>query len=250
MPEQLLKCSECGKIFRAPDYDDQRTYSCKRCGGKLDAVSKAPTPSPEQGPAEEPDPLVGSQLGPYKILAKLGEGGMGAVYKAEHVDLRRLSALKLLPQHKAERSRRAVQRFLREARSAAALSHPNIVSVFYVGEADGWHFIDMEFVEGESLQDRLEREGKIGLRDATEIMVDVAHALAAAHAKSIVHRDIKPANVLLTRDGEVKVSDFGLAKQMSGDQMALTQTGIVLGTPLYMSPEQFQIGRASCRERV
>ncbi len=239
MPEQLLKCSECGKTFRAPDYDDQRTYSCKRCGGKLDAVSKVVTPSPEQGTAEEPDPLVGSQIGPYKILAKLGEGGMGAVYKAEHTGLRRASALKLLPQHKAERSQRAVQRFLREARSAAALSHPNIVAVFYVGEADGWHFIDMEFVEGESLQDRLEREGKLGIHDATAITIDIARALAAAHAKGIVHRDVKPANVLVTKDGAVKVADFGLAKNVESEDTLVTVEGQGgLGTPSFMSPEQ------------
>ena len=182
---------------------------------------------------------MGKEIGQYRILDKLGEGGMGAVYKAEHAGLRRISALKILPQGKAERSQRAVQRFMREARSAAALEHPNIVQVFDVDEAAGWHFIEMEYVEGESLQDRLMRQGKLDTQEATVLIIDVAKALSAAHEKGIVHRDVKPANVMLTTDGTVKVADFGLAKLVEGEETLVTVDGKGgLGTPSFMSPEQ------------
>ena len=241
MPEQRLKCPDCGTSYRARNYDAAKTYTCRRCEGNLQPESRVATPSPSQEsqPLKPADSLVGREIGRYRILEKLGEGGMAAVYKAEHTGLRRISALKILPQGKAERSQRAVQRFMREARSAAALEHPNIVRVFNVGEADGWHFIEMQYVEGESLQGRLMRQGKLGIQEATALTIDVAKALAAAHEKGIVHRDVKPANVLLTTDGTVKVADFGLAKLVEGEETLVTVEGKGgLGTPSFMSPEQ------------
>ncbi len=205
MPEQVLSCATCQKRFRARSYDSGKAYKCPQCQGKLEPTSQADASAQTivtDGPDAQSavDPLIGTQVGQYKILAKLGEGGMGAVYKAEHVKLRRLSALKILPQHMVEQSPRAVKRFMREARSAAALSHPNIVTVYNVDEADGHHFIDMELVEGESVQDRLTRDGRFDLAEATRIVIGTARALGAAHEKHIVHRDVKPANILLGQE--------------------------------------------------
>ena len=236
MAEQILSCPKCRKDYRAKSYRPGKVYACKQCRGPLEATSSEGTSVQTM---DDSDPLIGKQIGQYRIVEKLGEGGMGAVYEAEHMGLRRACALKLLPQGKAEHSRSAVQRFLREARSAAALSHPNIVSVYRVSEADGWHFIDMELVDGESLQERVERQGLLSVAEATCIMLDTARALSAAHAQSIVHRDIKPANILLDRDGNVKVADFGLAKNIEGDDSLITLEGQGgIGTPAYMSPEQ------------
>ena len=234
--EQLLSCPSCQKKYRTRSYDPGKVYACKQCAGPLEATSSGGTSVQTM---DDSDPLIGKEIGEYRILAKLGEGGMGAVYKAEHVSLRRPSALKILPQQKAERSENAVRRFKREARAIAGLSHPNIVSVFNVDEADGWHFIDMEFVDGESLQARVEREGSLSVAEATRVMVDAARALSAAHGQSIIHRDIKPANILLDRDGNVKVADFGLAKSIEGNDSLITLEGKGgIGTPAFMSPEQ------------
>ena len=235
MAEQVLLCEKCGKNYRARAYDQGREYTCKQCAGTLEPASHD---DPSAQTVVHDDPLVGTQIGLYRILAKLGEGGMGAVYKAEHVKLRRLSALKVLPERMVQKSPKAVTRFLREARSAAALSHPNIVTVYYVDEADGRHFIDMEFVEGESVQDRLARERKLSVDEATRIVLDTARALAVAHERNIVHRDIKPANILVDSRGTVKVADFGLAKNVVDDSLLTVEGRGGMGTPYFMSPEQ------------
>src|SRR5579863_6404555 len=182
-------------------------------------------------------PLVnGTRLGPYEILAPLGAGGMGEVYRARDTRLGRDVALKILPADVAnDLSRR--QRFELEARAVAALNHPNIVAVYDVGEG----YIVSELVDGESL-----RGAKFGLRKTLDIAAQVAGGLAAAHASGITHRDLKPENILLTRDGRVKILDFGLAK-MAAAQVAgaagetitvQTEPGLVMGTVAYMSPEQ------------
>ena len=213
MAEQLLWCHTCPKAFKAPRFEPGRTYACRGCGDPLEPVSHAPEAEPSDSgdgptPEDASDPLVGQRVGDYRILEKLGEGGMGAVYKAEHVGLRQLRALKVLPEHVVQRSKKAVGRFMREAQVAAALSHRNIVAVHTVDVIEGVHVIDMEFVEGESVQARLEREGRLDLVGATRVALEIARGLAAAHAKHIVHRDIKPGNVLLDRQGNVKVADF------------------------------------------
>ena len=242
MAEQVLRCEKCNRRFRTRSHDPQKCYSCPGCNVPLRLESSASPDTPAQtiesdGDASG-DPLVGRQIGPYRILSKLGEGGMGAVYKAQHVDLRRFSALKILPEGKMAKSPKAVQRFMREARSAAVLSHPNIVTVCTVGEAGGHRFIDMEFVEGESVQDRLRQEGRFSVGEATRIIRDAATALAEAHAANIVHRDIKPGNILLSQKGTVKVADFGLAKDVEQDSLVTQEGKGGLGTPCFMSPEQ------------
>ena len=182
------------------------------------------------------------RLGNYDILEKLGEGGMGEVWRARDERLNRTVAVKILPKDVAgDPVRRA--RFEQEARALAALNHPNIVSVYDAGQENGQAYIVSELVDGEPLRAVIER-GRIPLRKITDFAVQIADALAAAHAVGIVHRDLKPENIMITREGRVKVLDFGLAKQTvaaKGDStatMALSQPGMVMGTAGYMSPEQ------------
>ena len=178
--------------------------------------------------------MIGLNISHYKILEKLGEGGMGVVYKAEDTRLERIVALKFLAAHllKDAESRK---RFEREAKAVAALSHPNICTIHEIDEADGRTFLALEFVEGESLQARIEA-GPLPLKDALDLARQVADGLQAAHEKAIVHRDIKPGNLLITPKGQLKILDFGLA--LLTESSKLTQLDTTLGTIAYMSPEQ------------
>ena len=178
--------------------------------------------------------MIGKTISHYKILEKLGEGGMGVVYKAEDTTLKRAVALKFLPPEMT-RDPQANARFLHEARAAAALNHSNICTVFEIDEADERTFIAMECVEGENLRDKIEA-GALELDEAIDIAVQIAEGLAAAHEKGIVHRDIKPANIVVTPKGRVKIMDFGLVRVAGGAQ--LTKIGTTVGTVAYMSPEQ------------
>jgi serine/threonine-protein kinase len=173
----------------------------------------------------------------YDISGEIGRGGMGVVYRAKDVRLRRLVAIKLLPPELAFREE-VRSRFLREAQTAAQLSHPNVVPIYSVDEIDGMVFFVMALVEGESLATYLKREGRASIEFTRRILRDVADALAYAHTRSIVHRDIKPDNILMDRvTGRTLVSDFGIARAAEGDSR-LTATGVAVGTPAYMSPEQ------------
>src|SRR5215213_5238324 len=177
---------------------------------------------------------VGSR---YEISDEIGRGGMGVVFRARDVRLRRSVAIKLLPPELAFREE-VRTRFLREAQTAAQLSHPNVVPIYSVDEVNGLVFFVMALVEGESLGAYLKRERRAPLDFARRVLRDVADALAYAHARSIVHRDIKPDNILIDRvTGRTLVSDFGIARAAEGDSR-LTVTGIAVGTPAYMSPEQ------------
>ena len=199
--------------------------------------------------AEPKEPAVGDRLGSYEILARIGAGGMGVVYRAADTKLRRAVALKVLPPEMARDPER-LARFQREARSVAALNHPHIVTLHSVEEVNGIHFLTMELVEGQPL-DRLIPEGGFPVDRILEVAGAIAEALAAAHERGIVHRDLKPANVMVTDEGRVKVLDFGLAKEIHAANpgeatMTLagsTGAGIMMGTPAYMSPEQIA-GRA------
>lgn len=178
------------------------------------------------------------QLGPYRIVRKLGEGGMGAVYLAEDTAANhRQVALKVLPKRNAQDAE-FVSRFKREARSAVGLIHPNIVAAYAVGEDFGVHWYAMEFCPGEALDVRLKRDAAVPWKDAVRIVTQVAAGLAHAHAHGTIHRDIKPANIVLAANGTAKILDFGLAKQLGGGQSLVTQTGVVMGTPHYIAPEQ------------
>src|SRR5688572_28235779 len=173
----------------------------------------------------------------YEIADEIGRGGMGVVFRARDVRLRRSVAIKLLPPELAFRDE-VRSRFLREAQTAAQLSHPNVVPIYSVDEVDGLVFFVMALVEGESLGAYIKREGRVPLDFARRVLGDVADALTYAHARSIIHRDIKPDNILMDRvTGRTLVSDFGIARAAEGDSR-LTATGIAVGTPAYMSPEQ------------
>jgi serine/threonine protein kinase len=184
----------------------------------------------------------GTTLGLYRIVSKLGEGGMGDVYRAHDARLGRDVALKVLPSDVAADADR-LERFRREARALAALNHPHIVTIFSIEEADGVPFLTMELVEGHSLE-HLVSDGGLSLPRLFDIGIALADALSAAHRRGIVHRDVKPANVMVTSDGLVKVLDFGLARaadvpersEHDATSLGLTRAGFVVGTIPYMSP--------------
>ncbi|MEW6060658.1 MAG: protein kinase [Bacteroidota bacterium] len=181
--------------------------------------------------------MVGQSISHYTILEKLGEGGMGVVYKAQDTKLDRFVALKFLPVHLAA-SEHDKARFIQEAKSASALNHPNVCTIHDISEHEGQLFIVMEYVDGKSLKEKKET---LGQKQILEIGVQVAEGLAAAHEKGIVHRDIKPDNIMIRKDGIVQIMDFGLAKlYTSGNVSRLTKAGTTMGTMGYMSPEQVQ----------
>ncbi len=190
------------------------------------------------------DPLLGQVVGHYRVLQKLGAGGMGLVYEAEDLKLGRHVALKFIPENLAS-DPKSLERFTREARAASQLNHPNICTIHGIEDNNGHPFIVMEKLEGESLKQHLAGHA-MELDEVLDVGVQVADALAASHAKNIVHRDIKPANIFLTPGGQVKVLDFGLAKIVhylgtaddGGVDQSLTAVGLIPGTAVYMSPEQ------------
>ncbi len=190
-----------------------------------------------------------TKLGTYSVLSQIGVGGMGEVYQAHDTKLGRDVAIKVLPEafaHDADR----LARFQREAKMLAQLNHPNIATIFGLEQSGATHYLVMELVPGDTLQQRVKRDGPVSIEEALVIAKQIAEALEAAHEKSIIHRDLKPANVKLTLEGKVKVLDFGLAKAFAGDtstedlgnsptlSMAATMQGVILGTAAYMSPEQ------------
>src|SRR5208283_1687854 len=191
----------------------------------------------ERGPALKP----GDKLGSFQIIALIGKGGMGEVYRARDPRLKRDVAIKTLPSgFAADRDR--IARFEREARAASALNHPNIVSVHDIGCEGGVSFIVSELVDGETLARMIQR-GPLPLRKLVEVSTQICDGLAAAHAAGVIHRDLKPGNIMLTRDGRVKILDFGLARQshaigVNSTTMEESHPGLIMGTPGYMSPEQ------------
>ncbi len=188
---------------------------------------------------------IGTSLGPYRIVAPLGAGGMGEVYQAHDPSLERDVAIKILRAKLAAESE-TLRRFRREAKAVAALSHPNVVTIYAIGEANGVHFISMELVDGRPLSE-LFAKGPLTIERFFGVMTPLVDALNAAHARGITHRDLKPSNVMISQDGRLKVLDFGLAT-FAGIHGALaeavstasTQSGVMVGTLPYMSPEQVE----------
>jgi serine/threonine protein kinase len=255
------RCPGCGKVIAVPatgqkpagssGHANDPTVNFPPPGGAASetiasgpnrAVPEVPTELTEfLAPPQKPDEI--GRLGPYRVLAVLGQGGMGVVFRAEDPDLGRPVALKaLLPALASTSSAR--QRFFREARAAAALKHPHVVTIFQVGEDRGAPFLAMELLDGESLDQRIQRNGRLPTPEVLRLGREIAEGLAAAHERGLIHRDIKPANIWLERghsrkqwEPHVKILDFGLARSQT-DPTQLTQSGTVLGTPAYMAPEQ------------
>ena len=224
-----MECLKC----HAENKEDSRF--CSNCAAPLNvagAEAASPTKTLET-PVQilKPGTLI---AGKYRILEEIGQGGMGVVYKAEDIKLKRCVALKFLPPHLMD-SPELKERFLIEAQAAAALSHPNICVIHEVGETGELSYIAMEYVEGETLRDRI-KKGPLKPEEALDVVSQVAAGLGEAHGKGIIHRDIKSANIMVTAKGQAKVMDFGLAKLRGGSSLTKSQT--TLGTVAYMSPEQ------------
>jgi serine/threonine protein kinase len=206
---------------------------------------------------EKPESLLGQQLGSYKILSLFGTGGMGIVYKARDMRLKRSVAIKVLPADQVSDPERK-RRFIQEARAASALNHPNIITIYDIGSEAGIDFVVMEYVAGKTLDQRITRKG-MRLNETLKLAVQMADALAKAHSAGIIHRDLKPRNLMVTEAGLVKVLDFGLAKLTevaeSGEGatstlQTQTEEGTILGTLSYMSPEQARGEELDARTRT
>ncbi len=212
------------------------------------------------------DQWVGKTISPYRILEKIGQGGMGEVYLARDTSLDRQVALKFLSRE-MQADETARHRFLREAKSAAAIDHPFVCNIFEIGEVDGKSFLALEYVEGLTLSDKL-AAGQLPLEEAIKTATEIAEALEEAHKRGIIHRDLKPSNIMLTSDGHVKVMDFGLAKRVGSEEApnqevkltsvtklgstltSLTQHGSIQGTVPYMSPEQLEGKEVDARSDI
>jgi serine/threonine-protein kinase len=182
---------------------------------------------------------VAEQIPGYKILGKLGSGAMAIVYKARQLSLDRIVAIKILPRRFSE-NKDYVQRFYKEGKAAAKLNHNNIVGAYDVGEAGGYHYFVMEYVEGKTLYEDISKGKIFSEKEAIDVVTQVANALAHAHARGLIHRDVKPKNVMINPAGIVKLADLGLARDASDIEMAKSEAGKAFGTPYYISPEQIR----------
>lgn len=192
---------------------------------------------------------IGSMLGKYQITATLGKGGMGVVFRAHDPLIERDVAIKLLPEDLAE-DPAALPRFLAEAKAAGKLSHPNVVSIYEIGQHGKSYFLVMELIPGGSVADGVNQQGAYSVLDATRILIDACKGIAAAHGVGLIHRDIKPANLLRAADGSIKITDFGLAKATASRDRQMTQVGLVVGTPYFMSPEQCEARPVDARSDI
>jgi hypothetical protein len=207
------KCANCGNIVKVPDADT-----------RTDSLA---------------DQLIGRTVGGCRLFYKIGGGGMGGVFKGQHIALDIPVAVKVLHAHLADKDPIFVKRFIREARSAAKMQHPNIVGVMNVGLEDGHHYLIMPYVDGGNAASMLARIGRFSVDKVLQIAFEITRALSVAEENNILHRDIKPANILFTKKGEATLADLGLAKNyLDSQDSGITQTGIACGTPLYFSPEQ------------
>lgn len=218
-----MQCTLCGRENR-----DGAKF-CDTCGGALDRTVTRTGIDPEL------DAVRKAFQDRYAVESLLGRGGMGNVYKAKERALDRYVALKIVPEHRG-RDEQFIERFRREARIAARLRHPRIVSVHEVGAMGAFPYFSMDYIEGSTLRSVVERRHSLPQEDAISVVVEICRAVAHAHSKGIIHRDLKPENVMIDNEGDVFVMDFGLARAV--EDSSLTQPGVVVGTPFYMSPEQ------------
>ena len=247
--ERALYCPACNEAFEPVDHRG----TCPRCGmAATSEATDAPTllwrsvgdwDNPEQASPSLPESyaaprrLIGQRIDRYDCEALIGRGGMGWVFLARHRQLGRACALKVLTPDLAERDPEFLERFEVEGQAAAAIVHPNIVTIHAIGEAEGLHFLEMEFVPGRSLQAAL-RDGPLPLIRAMALTLGIANGMSMAHRHGIVHRDLKPDNVLLTHDGMPKIADFGLAKRIQAKSPSGFEE-VLAGTPHFMAPELF-----------
>ena len=233
--ETIQPCPSCGSSLHVAAQEGGETL----LGVRPKDDDPVATGGPKASQATEVDELIGQKLGVYDCEGLLGAGAMGRVYLARHRDLHRKCALKILPPSLAASDPAYVARFLNEGQAAAALIHPNIVTVHAIGEERGYYFLEMEFVAGRSLRELVEDEGPQTPVRATALTLRIAEGLAAAHSNGILHRDLKPDNVMLTHQGVPKITDFGLAKRVVLDSAA-DQALEFVGTPSFMAPELFE----------
>jgi serine/threonine-protein kinase len=255
--KSIIFCAGCNERFqRLPG-----STRCPRCGataGLLNELAlddtlliRDSTHIDRQSSEDEDDKddLIGGNLHVYHCQSLIGRGGMGRVYLAFHNDLERQCALKVLSPRQANQDTDYVARFIQEGKAAAALEHPNIVTTHAVGQVGDYHFLEMEFVAGRSLQQLISDEGRLTPVRATTLIAQTAAGLAEAHLTGIIHRDLKPDNILLTQQGIPKISDFGLAKRIAPHQGGETRE-VLCGTPHYMAPELFRGEPATPRSDV
>jgi len=236
--------SQCPKCH-SDILDDSRF--CSKCGTPIHATEE----EMEAFTRTLATPSVGASLGSllagkYRVLEEVGHGGMGVVYKAEDMKLKRIVAIKFLPRE-LSMNPEARERFIQEARTAAALSHPNICTIHEVDESVDKPFIVMEYVEGENLREKI-KKGPLPIGEALDITIQAADGLEKAHQRGVVHRDVKSANIMVTGSGQAKIMDFGLAKLRGGS--AFTKEGTTLGTIAYMSPEQARGDKVDARTDI
>ena len=228
--QRLAQCSKCGVRFFAAA-GGEGAENCPHCGSESQLVSE-----PGEADAGDGGSLVGRKIGEYEFLELAGAGGMSEVYKARNTALDRIVAVKVFTREFARSGTRQLKRFAREGKAAARLTHPNVIVIHRIGEIEGRPFIEMEYVEGQSLGALFEAGGAIDPEKGILVFCQVCEALVCAHKSGIVHRDIKPENILISADGSVKVTDFGLAK-MTDESVAITGVGKTVGTPYYIAPE-------------
>ncbi|MCS7470185.1 protein kinase [Stieleria sp. ICT_E10.1] len=234
-PTEVI-CPQCGN--RLSDWIDGSTVD-------LDQTNQLEFLVEDQEPAEE---LVGQPFANYQIEGFLGQGGMARVYLATHRSLQRPCAVKVLRPSTLQQGDRAIESFLSEARLSAAINHPHAVTLYTLGHSDGRDFLEMEYVDGKSLERLVLEQGKLNPLQATTWMFQVSSALAVAHDLGMIHRDIKPANVMVTKTQIAKLADFGLAKQIANDQPLVGE--VLSGTPNYMAPELFRGHAASIQSDI
>lgn len=238
--QTVLVCAGCGSKYNASILKAGSQYKCRKCATTLEV--------PSHGTAQEMEPdvdleealdtenLVGRVIARCKIIERIGEGGMGVVYRGKHLTLDREVAIKVLPRKMTSDFFR--QRFLAESRAAGRLIHPNVVQIFDAGEEKGNPYLVMEYVEGATVKQLINTRKRLGLTFVVRVISEAALGLAAAHRLKLVHRDVKPENIMISFTGDTKVMDFGLAKDV-GMQGDVTKAGMLMGTPYYMAPEQF-----------
>lgn len=255
MAQVALYCWGCNEGFESADDDPV----CPLCRQRLSAtaISRVRSLGETQvlnDPLEPPEPslseqLVGKRFGNYGIEAFVGKGGMAWVFRATHETLHRVCAIKVLCPVLRESDDEFLQLFISEARAAASVIHPHIVTVHNIGQVEAHHFIELEYVPGCSLKEVAEQQGQLGHLAATEYLTQACAALAAAHQAGIVHRDFKPSNILVRPDGHAKLADFGLAKRVAASGVA-ARSDALTGTPYFMAPELFEGVHATCQSDV